>query len=59
MGTARSICPPENSQPLHLNNIVEQDHRGVKRVTRPMLGCKSFAAAHDTLVGVELMHLIT
>ena len=40
------------------NNIVEQDHRGVKRVTRPMLGFKSFAAAQDTLVGIELMHMI-
>jgi putative transposase len=26
----------------YLNNIVEQDHRAVKRVTRPMLGFKSF-----------------
>ena len=42
----------------YLNNIVEQDHRGVKRVTRPMLGFKSFTAAQDTLVGIELMHMI-
>ena len=42
----------------YLNNIVEPDHRGVKRVTRPMLGVKSFEAAHDTLVGIELMHMI-
>ena len=38
--------------------IVEQDHRGVKRVTRPMLGFKSFAAAQDTLIGIELMYMI-
>src|ERR671937_681711 len=38
--------------------IVEQDHRGVKRVTRPMLGFKSFEAAQDTLLGIELMHMI-
>src|SRR5919197_622001 len=37
---------------------IEQDHRGVKRVTRPMLGFKSFAAAQDTLAGIELMHMI-
>jgi putative transposase len=43
----------------YLNNIVEQDHHGVKRVTRPMLGFKSFEAAHDTLIGIELMHMIT
>jgi putative transposase len=48
----------EIRQIKYLNNIVEQDHRGVKRVTRPMLGFKSFAAAQDTLVGIELMHMI-
>jgi transposase-like protein len=45
-------------QVKYLNNIVEQDHRGVKRVTRPMLGFKSFEAAQDTLVGIALMHMI-
>lgn len=42
----------------YLNNSVEQDHRAVKRVTRPMLGFKSFDAAQDTLVGIELMHML-
>ena len=42
----------------YLNNIVEQDHRGVKRITRPMLGFKSFEAAECTLAGVELMHML-
>jgi putative transposase len=41
-----------------LHNIVEQNHRGVKRVTRPMLGFKSFDAAQLTLVGIELMHIL-
>lgn len=41
-----------------LNNIVEQDHRAVKRVTRPILGFKSFDAAQGTLVGIELMPMI-
>ena len=45
-------------QVKYLNNIVEQDHRAVKRVTRPMLGFKSFEAAQGTLVGIELMHMI-
>jgi len=40
------------------HNTIEQDHRGVKRVTRPMLGFKSFDAAQDTLVGIELVHMI-
>jgi putative transposase len=44
-GTSLSI-----RQVKYLHKMVEQDHRGVKRVTRPMLGCKSFEAAQDTLV---------
>jgi putative transposase len=45
-------------QVKYLNNLVEQDHRAVKRVTRPMLGFKSFGAAQYTLAGVELMHML-
>jgi putative transposase len=52
-GTSMSI-----RQVKYLNNIVEQDHRGVKRITRPMLGFKAFDAAQSTLVGIELMHMI-
>jgi putative transposase len=42
----------------YLNNLVEQDHRGVKRLTRPMLGFKSFDTAQSTLAGIELMHML-
>lgn len=45
-------------QVKYLNNIVEQDHRAIKRVTRPMLGFKSFRAARAILAGIELMHMI-
>jgi putative transposase len=45
-------------QVKYLNNMVEQDHRGVKRVTRPMLGFKSFDAAQSTIVGIELVHML-
>jgi putative transposase len=48
----------EIRQIKYLNNIVEQDHRGVKRVTRPMLGFKAFDAAQNTLTGIELMRMI-
>jgi putative transposase len=48
----------EIRQVKYLNNIVEQDHRAVKRITRPMLGFKSFEATYDTLVGIELIHMI-
>ena len=42
----------------YLNNIVEQDHRAVKRVVRPMLGFKSFWAARCTIAGIEVMHAL-
>jgi len=42
----------------YLNNIVEQDHRAVKRKVRPMLGFKSFWAACCTIAGIEVMHAI-
>ena len=48
----------EIRQTKYLNNMVEQDHHGVKRITRPMLGFKSFDAAQSTLVGIELMHML-
>jgi putative transposase len=40
------------------NNLIEQDHRAIKRLVRPMLGFKSFRAAGVTLAGIELMHII-
>ena len=45
-------------QSKYLNNLVEQDHRAVKRVVRPMLGFKSFWAARCTIAGIEVMHAI-
>jgi putative transposase len=45
-------------QVKYLNNIVGQDHRAIKRITRPMRGFKSFRAACAILAGIELMHMI-
>lgn len=45
-------------QSKYLNNLVEQDHRAVKRLTHPMLGFKSFWAACCTIAGIEVMHAI-
>jgi putative transposase len=45
-------------QVKYLNNIVEQDHRAIKRVTRPMLNSKSFRSAGSVLAGIELIHMI-
>jgi len=41
-----------------LNNIVEQDHRRVKRLTRPGLGFGGFWTARRTLVGFEAIAMI-
>jgi putative transposase len=45
-------------QVRYLNNIMEQDHRAVKRVARPILRFKSVEATQSTLSGVELMHML-
>jgi len=45
-------------QVKYLNNIVEQDQRAIKRVTRPMLGFKSFRSAGSVLAGIQLMRMI-
>ena len=41
-----------------LNNIVEQDHRRIKRLVHPGLGFKSFATASQTIAGYEAMAMI-
>jgi len=42
----------------YLNNIVEQDHRAIKRRCAPMLGFKSVKTAAVTISGIELAHRI-
>ncbi|MEY8351224.1 IS6 family transposase [Bacillus cereus] len=42
----------------YLNNIVEQDHRFIKKRVRSMLGFKSYETATSILSGVEAMHMI-
>jgi transposase-like protein len=45
-------------QVRYLNNVVEQEHRAVKRVVRPMLEFKSRETALRTLAGIEVMPMI-
>lgn len=45
-------------QVKYLNNILEQDHRFIKRITRPMMGFKAFHSAAATLAGIETAHMI-
>jgi len=42
----------------YLNNLIEQDHRGIKSRTRPMLGFKSFTSAANVINGIELLRRI-
>jgi transposase-like protein len=42
----------------YLNNLIEQDHRGVKQRIAVMLGLKQFHHAAITIAGIELMHRI-
>ncbi len=42
----------------YLDNLVEQDHRFIKRRVRPMLGFKSFTSAAATIADVELVNMI-
>lgn len=39
-------------QSKYINNIIEQDHRFIKRITRPILGFKAFHSAAATLAGI-------
>jgi putative transposase len=42
----------------YLNNLIEQDHRFIKRIIRPMLDFKSFWSAQATLAGIELWRML-
>ena len=45
-------------QVKYLKNLVEQDHRFIKKITKASLGYKSFHTAWKTIRGVEIMHMI-
>jgi putative transposase len=55
---AQREAPIRIRQKKYLNNVVEQDHRAIKRRTRPMLGFKNFRCARIILGGIEFMHMI-
>ncbi len=50
--------PIEMVRIKYLNNLVEQDHRFIKRRVKPMLGFKSFKSAASTIAGIELVNMI-
>ncbi|MDE9463472.1 IS6 family transposase [Xenorhabdus bovienii] len=61
LATLNADRPKEETIPIrqskYLNNLVEQDHRNIKRRIRPMLGFKSFRRAQTILAGIELVSM--
>jgi transposase-like protein len=48
----------ELRQTKYLNNLVEQDHRFIKRLVKPGMGFFSFETAQRTLQGYEIIHML-
>jgi len=48
----------EICQVKYLNNVIEQDHRFIKKITNPMMGFKAFHSARATIEGIETAHMI-
>jgi putative transposase len=45
-------------QVKYLNNLIEQDHRFIKKITKPMMEFKAFHSAKATIDGIETAHII-
>ena len=60
--TLNASKPDEDTMTIRqskfLNNLIEQDHRNIKRRIRPMLGFKSFRRAQAVMAGIESIHMI-
>jgi IS6 family transposase len=55
-GTLRHRCRHRPVQ--YLNNILEQDHRAIKRRVNAKQGFREFQAARRTIQGYEAVHMI-
>ena len=55
-GTLRRRCRHRPVQ--YLNNVLEQDHRAIKRRVKAKQGFREFRAARRTIQGYEAMHMI-
>jgi len=51
-------CRTQHRQIQYLNNIVEQDHRFIKKIINPMLGFKNFKSACSVISGIEIFHML-
>ena len=56
LGTLRNRCRHRPMQ--YLNNILEQDHRAIKRRVNAKQGFREFQAARRTIQGYEAVHMI-
>nr|WP_263458849.1 transposase [Bathymodiolus japonicus methanotrophic gill symbiont] len=52
--TCRGLCTYYTNS----GNIIEQDHRFIKKITKPMMGFKAFHSAQATIDGIETAHII-
>ena len=50
--------PTASQRTQCLNNLIEQEHRFIKRRVRPMIGFKSFASAASTIAGIKIVNMI-
>jgi putative transposase len=41
-----------------VSKLIEQDHRFIKKITKPMIGFKAFHSAQATIAGIETAHMI-
>ena len=48
----------EIRQHKYLNNMIEQDHRRIKRLVNPMMGFKSWSSMESTIVGYEMVQMM-
>ena len=51
-------CQTTHRMTKYLNNIIEQNHRFIKKKVKPMLGFKSFETSKKTISGIEIMHMV-
>jgi len=47
-----------NRKSKYKNNLIEQDHRRIKRLTRPMLGFKNLHSCEATISGIEIFAIL-
>ena len=48
----------EIRQNKYLNNMIEQDHRRIKRLVNPMMGFKSWSSMESTIAGYEMVQMM-